>query len=72
MNPTRAQILAAVESAPQGVTTEMLSEKFNAARYSVSSGLSKLAAYGDIIKVPGAPTGHRNAFLWRRKMAAAP
>ena len=64
MNATRAEVLAAVNSSPHGVTTAELSERLGATAYNVGSVLSKLAAYGFIGKIE---SGRCNGYLWLRK-----
>ncbi len=62
MNPTRAQILDAINHEPAGVTTAQLARKLNATSYAISSNLSKLASYGKIIKER---TGTRWQAVWK-------
>lgn len=71
MNASRAQILAAVNATPHGVTTAVLAHKLGAAKYNVGSVLSKLAAYGEIRKSQTRHNGNRNlGFVWSPKVLA--
>ncbi len=63
MNPTRAQVLAFVNSKPHGVSTAQVISALGGPIYSVSGNLSKLAAYGFIDAKPF-PNRGRKMYLW--------
>ncbi len=68
MNATRAQILEAVNNEPHGITSAQLARKLGATAYNVSGILSKLAAYGLIVKGESLRQGRRNnGCLWKPK-----
>ena len=71
MNATRAEVLAAVNIEPIGITTAELAHKMRSTSYNVGSILSKLAAYGFISKTEQPvrdATGHRNGYIWKRRV----
>ncbi len=63
MNPTRAEVLAFVNSKPRGVSTAQVISALGGPIYSVSGNLSKLAAYGFIDAKP-MPSRSRKMYLW--------
>lgn len=63
MRPTRAQVLAAVEGQPDGLTTAAFARLLGTVPGAISSTLSKLAAYGTIEKVP--LPGSAQRVIWR-------
>lgn len=65
MSPTRADILAAIEREPAGITSAGLAAKLHTTRYRVSGVLSKLAAYGHIDK--NGLAGRSGTCIWSRK-----
>lgn len=68
MSVTRADVLDAIAKEPDGITTAELAEKMHVPRYTVSSVLSKLAAYGRIVKAPrGLKVGNASAAIWLPK-----
>jgi len=65
MSPTKAEILAAVNASPNGITTAELADKLGGTRYSISGTVSKLATYGFIDKVERG--GTRTCYTWKPK-----
>ncbi len=64
MSPSRAEVLAFVNSKPHGVSTAQVLAALGGSIYSVSSNLSKLAAYGFIDAKPLLGRHRRNMNLW--------
>jgi hypothetical protein len=62
MRPTRAELLAAVESEPLGIRTRDLANKLHTVPYQITATLSKFAAYGVIRKTV---MNARGDALWR-------
>jgi predicted transcriptional regulator len=74
VSPTRAEVLAFINSRSRGITTVELARQLGGTVYGVSSILSKLRDYGYIDGEPcKSGEGHRhNAYLWvPKKMEAA-
>ena len=66
MTATRAEILAAINAAPNGLTSAGLAEQLDSTAYNVSGVLSKLYAYGHISREPAA--GRYGAvYRWKPK-----
>jgi hypothetical protein len=63
MSPTRSEILAFVNTKPRGVTTHDVQRQLGGAIYTISSILSKAAAYG-IINARPIPHHHGRANLY--------
>ena len=58
MSVSARQILEALKTAPEGLTSAEVSEKLGAANYDPRGRLSKLAAYGEVEKMKGtSPSG---------------
>lgn len=72
MSPTKAEILAAVNASPEGVTSAQLAARLGGTTYNVSGTLSKLAAYGMIDAEVRGPKGTGKVYnIWKPRAAKA-
>lgn len=65
MSPTKSEVLAAINSAPAGLTTRQVHDALGGPDYAIAGKLSRLYAYGQIDK----ESAGGNRALWKRREA---
>ena len=63
MSPTKSDVLALVNAAPDGITTREVRARLSGTDYCISNNLSRLYAYGEIDK----QSLGGNRALWKRR-----
>lgn len=65
MAPTRAEVLATVNAAPEGLTTRQIAARLHGSIYQVSTVVSKLGCWGMVAKTRDPAYRNGTAFIWK-------